>query len=419
MSLEGAPKPRQRYGGFEKVDPVIERQYHSDRWERIAQKRNAIAQEKDPNAKLITREDVMRESADVENMLYEKWKSAKYAESDKHLHAMTDELREIRDDPSKAPENFCFVTLGLGAGVASSQRVGQDMALKAEGLDKLIDYSVDSSGSTGPSLFRAEGEPEKGASIFMNDVPTERFLHYELRGTRPVLDTGVISSAMRNGPKAVNLERLRASHTECWAIVTNKTTGKAELKNMTDAEDPMVWCEASSAIPGMKISSVTVDGVEYVDGAFSDIPLDEIIRKFKPTHLLIQPNRAFELVEKFKNTLGEDFVKQAARIFSSISPLAYSVKELSSIKNRVGTLLEKAGAEYGDIVPGGVKIAIMWPAEEGVDMLTQDSDIIRTGILESCRKAISDMGAEQPQEIHFMPGDELPPLREEKLREAA
>jgi predicted patatin/cPLA2 family phospholipase len=322
------------------------------------------------------------------------------------LQEFFNELREIRDNPDRKPEGFKLVGICLGAGMASAYGPGQDMALEDTGYSKMFDVLIGSSGASGPPLFRAAGQARVGASIFMNEATTKEFIQYKMRGLVPVLDTRLISGAMRKGPKAVDLDALHNSPTQVWGIVTDKQSGKAELENMSDAKDPMIVCEASSAIPGMKIPSMKIKGREKVDGAFADLPLEEIISRFEPSHILVQPNRAFDFLKKFhESELSDDLIETGTSILGSLVPHAYSLSQVYKMKKRVASLLDKIGAE------NNVKIAVLWPPEEGLDVFTQDRDTVRTGILEAYRKTISDIGEKQPERIEFFPGDNLPATR--------
>ena len=83
------------------------------------------------------------------------------------------------------------------------------------------------------------------------------------------------------------------------------------------------------------------------------------------------------------------------------------------MKENVRGVLEKLGKIHN------VKIAVMWPPEEGLNALNNNPDSIRRAILESYRKAISDFGEKQPKTIRLYPGD-MPEMEEEaELRKAA
>ena len=45
---------------------------------------------------------------------------------------------------------------------------------------------------------------------------------------------------------------------------------------------------------------------------------------------------------------------------------------------------------------------------KGLEVLEKNGDTMRRAILGAYRKACADFGEEQPEEIHFNPGDELP-----------
>ncbi len=392
---------RRRYFGFEGVNPKQEQEFHASRWERKAAELNAHMQKiGNPDGLVFTAGDLMYEEASKDNKQYEKWLSPEYQESDKHLQEVIADWRAVRDDSPDKPKEFRMVQVMLGAGEQSAQGAAQLLALQHMGYTKHTHAYVGSSGASGPIIYAAEGRAEVPCSIFMNEALTPEFL--DTTGLKPKLDTRVIAASMRKGPKAINVPAFKAAAAKVIALITNTRTKKVEMKDMQQMDDPIDACEASSAIPAFR-KPVELDGKKYMDGAFGDVPLKDIIRELKPTHMLIHPNKAFDFIRQFENRHSEKLALGITSALGSLSNTIYSAEQLLRMKERVGEVLKKIGQDMG-----GVKIAVLWPPDEDLDVLTTDPDIMRRAVLESYRKTVSDFGEKQPEVVELMPGDMLP-----------
>jgi predicted patatin/cPLA2 family phospholipase len=286
-----------------------------------------------------------------------------------------------------------MVQLMLGAGVQSAQGAGQLLALQDMGYTEHTHAFVGSSGASGPVLYAAEGNAGAACAVFAEDATTDEFL---TQGGVPKLDTKVIARVMRSkGPKGVSVEGVKKAHAQVYALITNAETGIAELKDMKEMEDPIDVCEASSAIPMFR-EPVDIDGKPYIDGGFASVPLEEIIQKTNPTHLLIHPNEVFNFMQSYENSAAEKAGLTGLSPLGPFSKTAYTAEQLMRRKERMGEVLKKIGEDHG-----GIKIAVLWPPEEGMNALNNDPDIVRRGIYESYRKTISDFGEKQPERIDF------------------
>lgn len=384
-----------RYGGFGDEAPD-EQQYHQERFARIAEERNRSASVRAGLKGRMTAEDVMREEADRDNEQFEKRLSQEHREWDRRLQEVVQDFRAVRDNAPGKPEQFRAVQLLLGTGLASGSCTGQLMALDDMGYGTLPDVVIGSSGASGPAVFQVAGQSRVAASLFMNECTTEEFLK---KSPVPKLDTGVIAREMRSGPKALDQEAVRRSKREVYAIVSNARTRKAEFIDFKTAKPDMITaCEASSAIPFFR-EPVEIEGNQYYDGAFSQVPLEEIIERFKPTHLLIHPNVAFNYLANFHYDALEKAIVWTTVRMGSVGSMG-AVEEYFRKKERVRELFDQIGKLHG------VKIGVLWPPEEGLGNLTNDPDIMKTAILESYRKTVSDFGEQQPQRVRLFPGDD-------------
>ena len=399
---------RPRYGGFTNGEVPADRSFHEGRWEREAEEMNKAAL-RGIVFKKVTPESLMYKEAQRDNEQFKRWISAEHQIWDEGFQDMARDLLAMRDGTMERPEGFNPVLLALGTGLGSASCTGQNMALEDMGILKLFKVLIGSSGASGPAAFAAIGESRTAASLYMKECTSAAFLN---KKGIPKLDTGVIAREMRSGKKILDTNAVRSSSKEIYAIASDEKTHKAKLLDLkTATPDPVSALEASSAIPFFR-GPVEVDGEHYYDGAFSQLPLEEIIEKFKPTHLLIQPNVAFNYLTSYNYTGPEQAVLWATKNMASVSSMG-TVEEFFRMKENVRGVLEKLGKIHN------VKIAVMWPPEEGLNALNNNPDSIRRAILESYRKAISDFGEKQPKTIRLYPGD-MPEMEEEaELRKAA
>lgn len=404
---------RPRYGGFTEGEVPAERSFHEARWDKEAERMNNEALRgilmKVGLKQSATPEDVMYAEAVQDNEQFDKRMSAEYECWDRKFQEVVTDMRAVRDNSDERPKDFKLVLVALGTGLGSGSGTGQNMALDDMGYTDLIDVFVGSSGASGPAAFSAIGDSRIAASLYMDECTTDAFLNK--KGMVPKLDTRVIAKAMRNGPKTLNIEKIRNSSKEIYAIATDKETHKAELLDLkTVTPDPVSALEASSAIPFFR-EAVEVDGKHFYDGAFSQLPLEAIIEKFKPTHLLIQPNVAFNYLQSYDYTGAERAVMWTAAKMGSVASMG-TVEEFFRMKENVRGVLEKIGKIHN------VKIAVMWPPEEDLHNLTNDPDTMRRAILESYRELVAGFGEKQPQTIRLYPGD-MPEMEEADLKKAA
>lgn len=389
---------KERYTGFGKKSPA-EREFHDARWERAAAQANEgmfIKWGVRMGAKsAITPEDVMYAEAVHEDNQFERLLSDEHQRWDRMLDIVVNDMKKVRDKASDKPEHYKAVLLTLGTGLSSGYACGQNMALEDMGYADQFDVIIGSSGASGPAAFFVTEDSRKGASMYMNECTTPEFLSFS---PVPKLDTGVIARGLRSGPKALDQDGIRHSKKEIYAIAANKETKKAEFLNLkTSTPDMVSALEASSAVPFFR-DSVEVDGTHYYDGAFSQIPLEEIIEKFHPTHLLIEPNVAFDYLQSYQYTGTEKAVLWTAAKLGSMASMG-TVEEFFRMKENVRELLEKIGEVHN------VKIAVLWPPAEGMGNLINDADTMRRGILGAYRDTISKFGEKQPERIKLFPGD--------------
>ena len=91
-----------------------------------------------------------------------------------------------------------------------------------------------------------------------------------------------------------------------FVMGTKLPNGKSTLINAKEAPDMITAMKASMALPGLYGKVITVDRCHYIDGDFSDpFPVKEIVRRFRPTDLLVIDNRTQEVSQANHRPLAE------------------------------------------------------------------------------------------------------------------
>ncbi|APR86688.1 hypothetical protein A7982_12037 [Minicystis rosea] len=109
-----------------------------------------------------------------------------------------------------------------------------------------------------------------------------------LRGA-PILDVdGLVHVFDRHVP--LDRRKLAAAAMRCWVLVTNCTTGDAELVRATES-NALELLRATMALPVAYGKVVKVDGVPYVDGGVAEVvPIDRALGLARDTTVVVLTN---------------------------------------------------------------------------------------------------------------------------------
>ncbi len=304
-------------------------------------------------------------------------------------------------------------------GAKGNYGIGQDIAQKYLGLDKTIDVYIGDSAGAGNVAQAATGHPERAAASWIEDCTGKDFFDPSriTKGVKGIIDNSKAASGMRErgGKKEVDVDALLATPAEVFVGATNRTTGTYELLDLktvnidsaTGRPDPVAALEASAAFPIIG-EAVEVNGKNYWDAALAEDKQKwrEIIKRFKPTSILIQPNLPFDpnaLKDVDFSSFGQwsmsPFVRGGAPNLTGEKQLgSYERKEMIyrffKIKENMRLFFEEIQRETG------VKVGILWPPDQGLSSLPGDPDSLKAAIYESARATIRTFGGEEP---HFLP----------------
>jgi predicted patatin/cPLA2 family phospholipase len=284
-----------------------------------------------------------------------------------------------------------LLLLVLGGGMRGPYSAGQGLALQKMGFRKSFNTVVGISAGAGIAAYFVAGEEQglKGTSIFYEEATNDLISYRPKRLLTQLLNSDVITDAMREGPKKLDQQAILDSPTDLYVAVTRQENKQAELINVKVPKQNRIEINAIGAsmdVPLIRGKGKEVNGVRYIDGGFDPLPLKEIIDKFHPTDILVLPNVPFDKLETFKASSGMEWI--AENLTESGSPGA--IKKFLKITEALRGLLEEFKEE------NDVNIGILWPPDGSLESTTTEPQKIKASIYQSARDAFGQFGAEAP-----------------------
>lgn len=343
-------------------------------------------------AEYVEQEYVARKSADIERR-----KDPEFREWQMVLKPVIDAFKAKRDDPEGEGEKHKVVVLILGGGMRGPYSAGQviglnEMGLTADKADAVVGISAGA--GTGSYYMTGHEGTRRGASIFYDECDTPAFLDVS-RATH-MLDATIVGDAMRGEEKYLDQKAIRDSKTEFYSVVSRRESQEAELIDVKNAKPDMVApIEASMNVPLLRAPGIKVNenslSIEYIDGGFDPLPLQQLIDKFKPTDgrdlsFLVLPNAPFARIETFSESTGP-----AKYLPRAGSP--GTLKKFYQVTRDLRRLLESFKKEQN------VNIGILWPPDRGLHTLDTDAGMIELAENDAARDTIKQFGEKQPERI--------------------
>ena len=305
------------------------------------------------------------------------------------LDVVADALLTRRDKPGKTKSRIRTLILALSGAATGTYGAGQIAALFETCINPgEVDNCVGVSTGSGPLLYYLSGKEifYKGASIYTHILEQSGFLNF--KNWPRIMDVWVVIKAFLTGERAVDTKAVIRAPSGFWVIAQNTETGKNEI---IDAKpDPINAVHASMAVPYFYGEKVELEGGTYTDGAFAEIPFEEIIKKFKPTHVLIIPNMPFEDLANFKIVNGILRViewllpeKGTPGVFKKVLQREKDVKSLR-------LACDEMAAEYG------VKIGWFWPPDCKLKTITTDQKILKNAMRTAAADAYKKLNKNNP-----------------------
>jgi predicted patatin/cPLA2 family phospholipase len=341
-------------------------------------------------------DETLRISEDLE-----KRNDAEFAEWKKSLDVVVGALKRHKEAKESGKtlegEEMRPLLLIIGAGMRAPYGLGQAIGLESMGFGAdTFDNVVGISAGACIASYYVAGDIEKGASMFWNKLSNKEFINMSRIHQGNVVDVSMAArDMMEDGPDRVNQDTIRNAKTGLYFGVTKQARdGEDFTEEFLDAKkipDMMAGIEATMTIPVISDPSrkgVEIEGENYYDGAFVPLPIDDVIKKFNPTHVLVLPNIPFDRLETFEASGGETFVGLLAGLAGGLTSVAAlkQIERMLTNKERMREHLERI--QNID----GVHVGIAWPPDCALGSLGINRDAMQAAALRSAKQIVNDFG---------------------------
>lgn len=376
-----------------------ERKFHEERWQKKADvKKSWLGMvKKSPYA--VMWEEARRDDADFDKRDREEFEAWQ-----KNLKVVTENFKERAQNPEKTDRKTLIVI--LGGGMKCAYAAGQVMGLNALGIsaDK-VDAVVGASGGAVVATAYVGGkeQTERTADMMAGPMSSTDFIDPSLKRFKEgrVIDLKLLGEKMSEtgGEYAIDEDEIRRASTELWYTMTLPHVGDENPSvKFLNAKDPN---EVPSMVEGIKASmslhprltgpAGVINGVEYRDGAISPLPIEEIIKHFNPTDVLILPQLPYEYVSDVKPSAGEHIGATLAKV-AGFDAVAKGLVSRIELRKSLELIQQQ---EH-------VNIGVMWPPDGGLTTLSIDGDEFKAGVIASYRDTLKQFGAGEPLELPFL-----------------
>lgn len=372
---------------------ITEAEFYRQHHQAIADRRNRGLRRL---SRRVTAEDVAAEFEQLRQADLERRNHPEYQEWQKMLQVVLEHFKAKRDDPEGEGKNYRILIFALGGGMRGPYGAGDVAGLNEVGLtaDK-ADILAGISAGAANLIYYAGGKLHtlRGAAIYYYQCATKAFLNV-LGRPQHMMDSRVVIDVMRQGPQAVDQETVRKGP-EFYAGITPKDDPHApvEFADIKKSKPDLITPVGASMnvpilfAPGIKVNTGGLT-IEYIDGAFGELPLEELTERFGPTDILVLPNIPFQRVEDFKPT--GSWVERLPR-----SGSVGTIRKFLQVAGELRKSLEFFEKEKG------VNIGMMWPPNRGLETLNNDPDVVQLGIYDTIKDTIEQCGEKIPDYIEM------------------
>lgn len=328
---------------------------------------------------------------------FEKRKHAEYIEWQRNLQVVLNSMKERAKNPEGSNRKVLVVILGGGMKCAYSG--GQVIALNMLGLtaDK-VDAVVGASGGAVVATAYVAGKEQtlKTTEMMATTMSSKEFIDPTLKN---LVDKNIIKlDKLREriedeeSPYVLDVAKVQESPANLSYIVTLPVVGNEEPEvRFLDAKTVPSIPEALTApmtLPNLTGTIPKINDVEYYDGAISPLPIDELIREFNPTDILILPQSSFEELENVKPSPKDRMQAAVARLTNqrSLEKGLLSHKALRKSLERIQSITN-------------VNIGVMWAPDGGMDTLDTDPEKFKAAVVASVKDTLKQFGEEQTFDV--------------------
>lgn len=372
---------------------ITEAEFYQQRYQAIADRRNKSLGKL--FGRKVTAEEVATEFEKLKQEDLERRKHPEFQEWQPSLKLVLEHFKANRDHTGMEKKPYRILIFGCGGGMRGPLGAGHVAGLNEVGLTaNKADVLVGISAGLANLFYYAGGKLHtlRGAAIYYHQCATKAFLN--LLRLHHVMDARVVGDVMKDGPQKIDQYTVR-NGPEIYAGITPKDDPSApvEFVDMKKARSGLLSPAIATMnvpilfAPGVKVNMGSLT-IEYIDGAFGSIPIEELIEKFNPTDILVLPNVPFQRIEDFKS--APKWAEKLPRV-GSIG----TVRKFLQVSSELRKLLDYFQKEKG------VNIGMLWPPERGLATLNNDPDVVQLGIYDTIKDTIEQCGEKLPKTIEM------------------
>lgn len=205
--------------------------------------------------------------------------------------------KELLEKKDPEHEKIRPLLLCLGGGMCGVNGAGMLAALEKRGFTSVFDNAIGvSAGACNIAYFLA-GTAKIGKTIYYEECARHCIKYFH---PRKVFDLDFLERVFREGPKKLDVERVKQSRTQFFVLVTDACYGSSRFLNVKTADPDLVTAlKGTATLLGFYNFPTEVNGRQWIDGGFSNIlPLKDALLAFNPTDVLILVNNPREFETK-------------------------------------------------------------------------------------------------------------------------
>ena len=382
---------------------ITEKEFYLQHYQAIADRRNTpsfkklLFSEESGVPHKVTAEEVEAEFEKLKQEDLERRKSPEYQEWARRRKIVIDHFKAKKNDPEGEGKKYRIAIFGCGGGMRGRAGGAQAAGFNEVGLTaEYVDWLGGISAGIADLVYYAGGKLHtlRGLSIYYTQCATKAFIN--LTRFLHVLKATVVGDAMTEGPVAVDQEALRKGRPKIFAgiVPRNDPTAPVEFADIMTARPNMIAPVVASMnvpilfAPGIEVNTGGLN-IQYQDGAFGQLPIEEIIELSQCTDVIILPQCSFQTIKNFKRS-GKWVEKLLPR-----SGSLGTVRKFIQVADELRKMLDYFKEEKN------VDVAMMWPPDRGGTTLNNDPDLSQIEIYDTIKDTIEQCEEELPKVIEM------------------
>lgn len=289
--------------------------------------------------------------------------------------------RELLQQGSEEHKQIKTALLILGGGMMGVHGIGSAIALHLMGIDEVFDNVIGISTGAGIGAALLAKQTINASHIYYHDIANNKFI--KPTRIKKVIDLEYLEKLMREGGRKLDVEKIKSSRSNLYFGVTRVKDAVGEFIDAKTANPGLITAmKASMAVPGLYPKPIKVNDEDYIDGgAALPFPVEEVVKQFAPTDILIISNFPAEHISMQRL---EYLVKRflSITVFKAFPP---ALRRLLSSDDR--EKLHESNMRFLATL-SEIRVGILWPPMTNLNWLTTDEAKLRPAMVAAIEKTL-------------------------------